>query len=476
MAVRKFSLTRISLIGGLTLAAPLMAVDSNKLGLVQVLADAADQDPQLSGQISNKPTAYDKALAYFNKLFFPNRQLDFFQKHPRSFIEFRSYKGNCHGTHACGRYYAFENLAAALQKFSKRYPDKVAAFGDSGNKLNDKREIAAFLAHIGQETNGGMPPEKAGSPYSFTAITEGSCFTSPQSCADYGEHEGDVYYGRGPKQLSYPYNYKFYSQALYGDYTLYKHPDIIGENEDRNNGIRGWETALAYMLVQYNDSCEQGKKPCGPRVSPEYYNKPNMRQGLLADKWNSLELINSNQKVKAADKYGPYGFGQTINIINGGVECKAVVKAESLNRINNYIELLLRFGAPVESVEITYYDNKLPPEGSDAPKPRQGEQKKDNEPARGEQLEVAELKKNMAPLPPEYQYSWNDVGIYNTQPLPGYLYNYTRDNGARLCERFNNCDKSDAGAQLYWIKYMRLNYKTGHSERLDCSDYPGYGG
>lgn len=53
-----------------------------------------------------------------------------------------------------------------------------------------------------------------------------------------------------------------------------------------------------------------------------------------------------------------YGFGKTVNIINGGVECGvglSYVKVQTLNRINNYIELLLlNYGLmPIDRVEVT---------------------------------------------------------------------------------------------------------------------------
>lgn len=41
-------------------------------------------------------------------------------------------------------------------------------------------------------------------------------------------------------------------------------------------------------------------------------------------------------------------FGTTINIINGGIECKQAAKPQVLNRIKYYKEFLEWFGLPEE--------------------------------------------------------------------------------------------------------------------------------
>ncbi len=97
-----------------------------------------------------------------------------------------------------------------------------------------KRELAAFLANIAQETSGGWDDAPGGYfAWGLYFIEEnnkgnGNNYTDIAKTA-YPPTEGQAYYGRGPKQLSWNYNYGQFSEAWFGDkkYTLKKIPDFL---------------------------------------------------------------------------------------------------------------------------------------------------------------------------------------------------------------------------------------------------------
>lgn len=160
-------------------------------------------------------------------------------------------------------------------------------FANTGDLETRKRELAAFFAQTSHETTGGWPDAPDG-PYAW-----GYCFKKEQTTNDYCvvSNEwpcvpGKKYYGRGPMQLSYNYNYGQAGDAL--KLPLLSNPDIV-ENEP----IIAFKTALWFWMTP------QAPKPsCHAVVTEQWVPTP---QDITA---NRLP-----------------GFGVTINIINGGLEC-----------------------------------------------------------------------------------------------------------------------------------------------------------
>ncbi len=116
---------------------------------------------------------------------------------------------------------------------------------------------------------------------------------------------GGSYYGRGAKQLSYNYNYGAFSEAMYdGDVTkLLNEPRLVAET---------WLN-LASALFFY--------------VYPQPP-KPSMLHVLDGTWQPNTSDINNGLKP---------GFGSTIMIINGGVECGGIDDiAQGKNRISYY--------------------------------------------------------------------------------------------------------------------------------------------
>jgi len=127
------------------------------------------------------------------------------------------------------------------------------------------------------------------------------------------------YYGRGAKQLSYNYNYGPFSDAMYGTVrTLLDKPELVSDT---------WlNLASAVFFFVY---------PQPP--------KPSM-----------LHVIDGTWQPNAADTQAGIsaGFGATISIINGGIECgQGTDKPQALNRISYYRSMAAYFNVPIAASE-----------------------------------------------------------------------------------------------------------------------------
>ncbi|ELC7642752.1 chitinase, partial [Salmonella enterica] len=136
------------------------------------------------------------------------------------------------------------------------------------------------------------------------------------------DKDGDFlsYFGRGAKQLSYNYNYGPFSDAMYGDVRpLLDKPELVADT---------WmNLASAVFFFVY---------PQPP--------KPSMLH-VIDGTWQPNDRDKANGLVS--------GFGVTIQIINGGVECGgADENAQSLNRIAYYKEFANYLKVPVPADEV----------------------------------------------------------------------------------------------------------------------------
>nr|MDT0526745.1 chitinase [Streptomyces sp. DSM 41633] len=118
-------------------------------------------------------------------------------------------------------------LTAALSS----YP----AFANTGSTEIKKREAAAFLANVSHETGG------------LVYIKEINEANYPHYCdrnQPYGCPAGQsAYYGKGPIQLSWNFNYKAAGDALGID--LLNNPYLVEQN-----AAIAWRTALWYWNTQ----------------------------------------------------------------------------------------------------------------------------------------------------------------------------------------------------------------------------------
>ncbi|WP_328437489.1 chitinase [Streptomyces sp. NBC_00444] len=170
-------------------------------------------------------------------------------------------------------FYTYNGLTAALSA----YP----GFTTTGSDTVRKQEAAAFLANVSHETGG------------LVHIVEQNEANYPHYCdtsQPYGCPAGhDKYYGRGPIQLSWNFNYKAAGDALGID--LLGNPDLV-----QNDSAVSWKTGLWYWNTQ-----------TGPGTMTPH-----------------------NAMVNSA------GFGETIRSINGSLECNGGNPSQVQSRIDKY--------------------------------------------------------------------------------------------------------------------------------------------
>ncbi len=196
--------------------------------------------------------------------------------------------------------YAYDSLVTAIQ----RYPN----FCNEGSNTQRQREAAAFLANIAHETTGGWPTAPGG-PYAWGLyyIEEVGCENG--GCTQYCDGSnitypcvpGRTYHGRGPMQLSWNYNYGAAGQALGID--LLANPDQV-----KSNGAIAFSTALWFWMTP-----QPPKPSCHAVISGGWTASPD-----------------------DANKGRTPGFGMTINIINGGLECSIPTNNKVIDRVGFY--------------------------------------------------------------------------------------------------------------------------------------------
>ncbi|KAK1630504.1 hypothetical protein QYE76_004819 [Lolium multiflorum] len=204
-------------------------------------------------------------------------------------------------------FYTYASFIRATRKFPK--------FGGTGDLVTRKREIAAFLAQISQETTGGWATAPDG-PYMW-----GLCFKdeiSPQSsyCDATNKkwpcYPGKSYNGRGPIQLSWNYNYGPAGEAL--GFDGLRNPELVSTCPDT-----AFQTALWFWMT--------------PRQP-----MPSCHQVMVGEYCPSTADAAANRTA---------GFGLVTNIINGGLECNIANNERVNGRIGFYRRYCQVFGIHV---------------------------------------------------------------------------------------------------------------------------------
>ncbi|MEW1569638.1 glycoside hydrolase family 19 protein [Streptomyces sp. NPDC093509] len=169
-------------------------------------------------------------------------------------------------------FYTYSGLVQALSS----YP----AFTKTGSDTVRKQEAAAFLANVDHETG------------HLVYIVEQNTANYPHYCdtsQSYGCPAGkSAYYGRGPIQLSWNYNYKAAGDALGID--LLHTPSLV-----QTSPSVAWRTGLWF--------------------------------------WNTAGAVTPHN---AMVKTPPAGFGQTIRTINGALECDGKNPGQVQSRVTAY--------------------------------------------------------------------------------------------------------------------------------------------
>lgn len=96
--------------------------------------------------------------------------------------------------------------------------------------ITTKRELAMFLAEILHESGGliykrEIRCQNDGCPYDYRTP---------------GDPAGVYYYGRGFIQLTWSYNYRAASYALFGDDRLVRNPDLVAQSDDYSWAVSFW--------------------------------------------------------------------------------------------------------------------------------------------------------------------------------------------------------------------------------------------
>lgn len=271
--------------------------------------------------------------------------------------------------------YTYENFAQT----AKYFPGFLA-----GDRTNAKRELAALLANVQQETTGlcfaSETPfdilEKLNSPTDFGKVTNQQLAAwmndaDKQALAAQGVTDinalndanrakvidyvlkvkkpkgkyckwdsspqqekaclasSNYYYGRGAIQLSYPYNYIAFENTDFVKrlgYDLLANPGMVVDpkaNQQTRSSLL-WGSAIWFWMT-----------PQAPKPSAH---------AVMTNQWRptAADIKNNRQP----------GFGTVINIVNGGLECGnsrgADKDVKAHNRINAYKRILKIIGAPAD--------------------------------------------------------------------------------------------------------------------------------
>jgi predicted chitinase len=170
------------------------------------------------------------------------------------------------------QFYTYQGLVDATRKYS--------AFAGTGTDEQKKREAAAFLANVARETG------------ELVYIEQIARDVYCQSSAKCPCEPGKEYYGRGPIQISWNYNYCSAGAAL--GYDLRGQPELVAQN-----ATVAWATGLWFWMTQRG-----------------------------AGSFTPHDAIT-----------GGHGFGETIRSINGDVECNG----GSAEGVNSRVDFYKRF-------------------------------------------------------------------------------------------------------------------------------------
>ncbi|SCE72418.1 Predicted chitinase [Micromonospora mirobrigensis] len=180
-------------------------------------------------------------------------------------------------------FYSYSGLVAAMSA----YPQ----FTTSGSDTVRRQEAAAFLANVNHETGGLM------------YVVELNTANYPNYC-DWGQPYGcpagqAAYYGRGPLQLSWNFNYKAAGDAL--GLNLLGNPWLV-----QNDSAVAWKTGLWFWMT----STGAGR------------------------------MTGHDAMVNSA------GFGETIRTINGSLECNGANPGQVQSRVDAYQRFTQILGVP----------------------------------------------------------------------------------------------------------------------------------
>lgn len=202
-----------------------------------------------------------------------------------------------------------ENWAKAKPDTS--YIIDYGAFCSESNLQTDKKELAAFFAQIAHETRYGENGKYNDGLMLLHELNTSLTYVAAND--EYPAAKDKKYYGRGPMQISYNGNYGYASTCIFGDKNiLLNNPDLVDSDP-----VVAFKTAIYFWMTP------QSPKPSAHNV--------------MTGKW----------QPSAADKAAGRspGFGMTINIVNGQIECNKGDGMQNMkDRIGFYQHFLTLLG------------------------------------------------------------------------------------------------------------------------------------
>lgn len=221
-----------------------------------------------------------------------------------------------------------------------KFPAICDDYEDQDPDLICKKTLTTMFAHFTQETGGHNPNSDVEEwRQGLVWVTEMSCNETGPGCEYNSECDPPSwqaeawpcgknpdgtwkkYFGRGAKQISYNYNYGPFSDAMFGTvHTLLDDPSLVAST---------WlSIASATWFYVY---------PQPPKPSMLF---------VLDGTWQPNEEDSDNQLEP--------GFGATIMIINGGIECgHGYEKPQALNRQAYYRKFSEYFQVDIEGEELS---------------------------------------------------------------------------------------------------------------------------
>jgi len=226
----------------------------------------------------------------------------------------------------------------ALVTAAAHYPD----FANHGSRHDRIRELAAMLGNFAHETTGGYGSFAMGSSrykYGLFFIEEvsGSVSCDQAACNDYcvadatwgyacsippqpygdGTLKKPKYHGRGPIQLSYNYNYGQMSEQLQIPGPSGKMDGLLYQPWSlTKDGVLCFRSGFWFWMT-----------PQAPKPSAH---------DVMAMRWTPSAADSAAGRVP--------GYGEVVNIINGGLECTQPLKDQTRDRIGYYLTFLAAIG------------------------------------------------------------------------------------------------------------------------------------
>lgn len=203
------------------------------------------------------------------------------------------------------------NEAWAKVKPDSTYNVDYGSFCTESDATVNKRELAAFFAQIAHETRHGRNESYTDGLMLIHEDNTGLNYISDSD--EYPPVKGQKYYGRGPMQISYNGNYGYASDCIFGNrHVLLDNPALV-----ENDPVVAFKTAIYFWMT------------------PETH-KPSAHDVMIG-KWQPSAADKAKGRLP--------GFGMTINIVNGELECNKGDDNYSMkDRIGFYQFFLTKLG------------------------------------------------------------------------------------------------------------------------------------